>query len=543
MSSYTDVNTPVIEQMTLPSGNSYYIADREIRDVVQNLIEVVGGGVSFDIVWTSADYTSSTAPTVAKLATIPSGVKVYYNGGASYGTGTLMASNSTKGTFYLIYSETQSGQKDYYDEYVTIETGTGIKTYSWEKIGDTIIDLSNIVQSVTVGSDTYTPDENGDVDISTAVEGEITDALEGIETKYLYLNIDNSDSIIISETPSGTTGISYNDLQTILGAGIPRILFKGFSNYYQLTYMGNPTANTYRVCLGLAWYNPGGSVQAHGEIKYINLDATSSTGALKGSGIYSKWVVTGASLNQDTDSVLGANTTFTNGTSSVTFGNHTTDKVLGEGTQFALSSGAVTFGTPTTDTFIKSVSAETNKNLVTTSVTGVQASTTTASKASGSKASIITTASQTTADGTGTASATNTDWLKGVSVSNGVLTIGAATMDTQTTYSVSSLNTVNFSDVTVPIKNASATTVATGATDTTGTGSAVVTGVTIGSSGSAITALPTASVGTAVTADTSDKVDAIIGLGAATAGAQTITVGTNDLVTALTDQTSVNVSY
>lgn len=540
MSSYTDVNTPVIEQMTLPSGNSYYIADREIRDVVQNLIEVVGGGVSFDVVWTSADYISLTAPTAAKLATIPSGVKVYYAGGTSYGTGTLAASASTKGTFYLIYSETQSGQKDYYDEYVTIETGTS--TYAWEKIGDTIIDLSNVVQSVTVGSDTYTPDENGDVDISTAVEGEITDALESVETKYLYLNMDNGDNQIISETYNGTTGISYDRLQELLGAGIPRILFKNENYYYQLVYIGNPAASTYKVCLALVWKAPAGSVMSHNEIKTMTYTATSSSAALTGTA-NSSWVVSDAYLSQDTDSVLGANTTFTNGTSSVTFGNHTTDKVLGEGTQFALSSGAVTFGTPTTDTFVKSVSAETNKNLVTTSVTGVQASTTTASKASGSKASIITTASQTTADGTGTASSTNTDWLKGVSVSNGVLTIGAATMDTQTTYSVSSLNTVNFSDVTVPIKNASATTVATGATDTTGTGSAVVTGVTIGSSGSAITALPTASVGTAVTADASDKVDAIIGLGAATAGAQTITVGTNDLVTALTDQTSINVSY
>ena len=29
--SYTDINTPVIEKIQLPSGNSYFIADREIR--------------------------------------------------------------------------------------------------------------------------------------------------------------------------------------------------------------------------------------------------------------------------------------------------------------------------------------------------------------------------------------------------------------------------------------------------------------------------------------------------------------------------------
>jgi hypothetical protein len=35
--SYVDVNTPVIEKITLPSGNTYYIADREIRDIVDTL--------------------------------------------------------------------------------------------------------------------------------------------------------------------------------------------------------------------------------------------------------------------------------------------------------------------------------------------------------------------------------------------------------------------------------------------------------------------------------------------------------------------------
>jgi len=35
--AYVDVNTPIIDRITLPSGNTYYIADREIRDVVDAL--------------------------------------------------------------------------------------------------------------------------------------------------------------------------------------------------------------------------------------------------------------------------------------------------------------------------------------------------------------------------------------------------------------------------------------------------------------------------------------------------------------------------
>lgn len=46
-------------------------------------------------------------------------------------------------TVYLVRNTASSGT-DYYEEYITIRTGTeGNYTYSWEKIGDTQIDLSN----------------------------------------------------------------------------------------------------------------------------------------------------------------------------------------------------------------------------------------------------------------------------------------------------------------------------------------------------------------------------------------------------------------
>lgn len=206
-------------------------------------------------------------------------------------------------------------------------------------------------------------------------------------------------------------------------------------------------------------------------------------------------VVTNVSLSKSTDVVLGEATTFTNSTSAVTFSGGTTDVALGEGTTFALTSGSVTFGTPTTDTFVKSVTAETNKNLVTTTVPNV----TSAGSAS----------TWTFTMGTGDASET--------------LIIGGGNSTAPT------LGT--------------AITVATGATSTSGTGDAVVTGVTVGSSASAVTALPTASVGTGITVGTNDKITAVTGVGTGTAAAQTITVGTNDQVTALTNSTTLNVTY
>ena len=276
--AYTDNNVPVIEKITLPSGNTYFIADREIRDVVDALSQTVAGGVSYIIAWDGA-----SAPTVGN---IPTGVVVRYND-TDY-TGTLAANNATPGAFYLVKSATQANGKDIYDEYVPVGAD-GSK--AWEKIGDTQIELADVVTAV--------------------------------------------------------------------------------------------------------------------------------------------------SLTKQTDTVIGSDATFS-------------------------TSNAASSVTPTT------------KKLATTTVTGVNGSTT--------PNVVKTRTSQTTADGTGTVSSTNTDWLKGVSVSNGVLTIGAATMDTQTTYSAGEP-----SSITIPTAASSATTVATGSTTTTGSGADVVTDVAVGNTISAVT--------------------------------------------------------
>lgn len=76
------------------------------------------------------------------VANIPQGVVVRYNS-TDY-TGTLAASSSTMKKMYLVYDN--NGTKDVYDEYITVRSGTSPSyTYTWEKIGDTGIDLSNYV--------------------------------------------------------------------------------------------------------------------------------------------------------------------------------------------------------------------------------------------------------------------------------------------------------------------------------------------------------------------------------------------------------------
>lgn len=106
-----------ISKITLPSGTTYDIKDATARSMAS-------AGVSFNKC-TSASNT-------------PYGV-TWDNGGTTV-TGTLVASASTKGVFYLVPETTQSGN-DIFSEYITVEDGG---TYSWEKIGTTDIDLSNL---------------------------------------------------------------------------------------------------------------------------------------------------------------------------------------------------------------------------------------------------------------------------------------------------------------------------------------------------------------------------------------------------------------
>lgn len=110
-----------ISRITLPSGTTYNLKDEVAR-------QAAAAGVSFVV--------STDAGSTPKDVT-------WQSGGTTI-TGTLVASASTVGAFYLVPATTASG-KDIYSEYVTLKSGSGSSiTYSWEKIGTTDIDLSNL---------------------------------------------------------------------------------------------------------------------------------------------------------------------------------------------------------------------------------------------------------------------------------------------------------------------------------------------------------------------------------------------------------------
>ena len=478
---------PDISKIQLPGSGGIY----NIKDAVAR--EMISGGVSFIVAW---DGSEENAPTVSA---IPAGVTVTYNN-TTY-TGTLDANDATPGAFYLVKSATQKGGTDTYDEYVPVGVA-GSKT--WEKIGDTQVDLSDVVTGVTLNK--------------------------------------NADYVLGEDTTFTAADSS-------------------------VTFSGGTNAT-----------------------------------------------------------VLGASTTFTAGSSSVTFTGGSSDNALGEDATFTTSVTPSTtyIGTSATDAdFVTSVTAETNKNLVTTTITGTNG-TESVSTVTKNVSKMVTTSvpnvtgntdvsvPNITSNSTATANKSTWTFTMGSGESAETLIIGGgngsdvtATHTTLGTANTASKVTLG-NDITVAtgslsssasgddvlsgisITNhdvakvaSSATTVATGATAANGGGDAVVTGVTVGSTAKALTsvgltsgsssgsgkvqvatgitsatttvndgdviaAVTSIGTGTAaaqnITVGQNDRQSVVKTLGTGTAAAQEITVGTNDKVNALTNQTTVNVT-
>lgn len=623
--AYTDINTPVIDRITLPSGNTYYIADREIRDVVDTLSQAIAGGVTYVIAW---DGTSTPV-----VANIPAGVTVVYDG-TPY-TGTLSANSATPGAFYLVKSATQSslnisydsatisnitvnmatfrtytqdatnttyqfayGQTswnnnferygisytgtpqmydtitivtpdsylDVYDEYVPIGA-SGSKT--WEKIGDTQIELSNVVTNVTlnkysaevIGKDaTFTITQPtialstgatagaGVISVATGItsasaSGDNVTALTGLGSPSTKSAIGANSTFTVTQptvalatdTTSGTGKVQVmTDVSVTTGNDHLINAVTGYNSPTSDTFLTGVKVTT-QPTVSLTANTSSGTgrityVQSQGSAQTTKLSATASGSAISASGD-NVTALTGLGT-ASTKNAIGASSTFTITQPTITLASNAstaTGRVqVATGITSASASGdnvtALTgLGTPSTQNAVKSVTP-TTKKLATTSVTGVSGSTT-ASKAAAST-------SQTTATGAGTSSSTNTDWLKGVSVSNGVLTIGAATMNTQTT------TQFTFSDVTVPKAASSATTVATGSTTTTGSGADIVTDVAVGDTFAAVTGYASPTTDTVLgTASTITVTPSTTYLGATASGANTAW-NSKDTVAAVTGYAS-----
>lgn len=130
-----------ISRITLPNGSTYNIKDSVARSMI-------AGGINFIIAW--------DGNSIPIEANIPKNVAIVYNDVTYFGT--LEPSSDTVGSFYLVKSSSlPSGEiLDIYDEYTTITVDGPTPSYFWEKLGDTKMDLSNVVTNVTLNKDTDT---------------------------------------------------------------------------------------------------------------------------------------------------------------------------------------------------------------------------------------------------------------------------------------------------------------------------------------------------------------------------------------------------
>ena len=95
------------------------------------------------------------------------------------------ASANTMGKIYLVAHSHSSN--DGYDEYITLESGTATKTYSWEKIGNTDIDLSGtansgVVTNITKSGNTLTVTSSNLSGTKTASNGKYISGITQDET-------------------------------------------------------------------------------------------------------------------------------------------------------------------------------------------------------------------------------------------------------------------------------------------------------------------------------------------------------------------------
>ena len=210
---------PEISRITLPNGGGTY----DIKDATAR--QMISGGVSFIVAW------DGTGTPVA--ANIPKGVK------AGSVTGTLEAADAQSGAFYLVKSSSTPSSEtlDVYDEYVVV----GSATKSWEKIGDTQLNLTDVVTGVTLSKQTDvvlgegTTFTNGTSTVSFS--GGTTDKVLGEATTFTV------STPTITVTPS-TTNIKATASGTAVGANGTAAAVTGYPNTTSDTFVKSVTAET-----------------------------------------------------------------------------------------------------------------------------------------------------------------------------------------------------------------------------------------------------------------------------------------------------------
>ena len=480
-----------ISKITLPSGTTYNLKDEQARNDITTLNNditalnsVVSGGVAFIIAW------NGTGTPVA--GNIPAGVVVGET------TGTLSPANATSGAFYLVKSSTTPDDEalDIYDEYVVIKPNTSDNsTWFWEKIGDTRVDLSDVVTDVTFVK--------------------MTDTVIGTDSTFTV----TQPTIALGTVNIGSGESTSGAIQVLLGTGnssttiTPQSVFNGYENpstatvltgvkvtsQPSVTLTANASTSTGRITY----------VESQGTATTTKLSATATNGAVSASGD-NVTALTGLG-SPSTKSAIGANATFTITQPTISLasnGSTATGRVQ-------VGTGAGTASTNNTD-WLKNVSVS-NETLT------------------------IGAATLNTTYLGATASGANTAWNSKDSVS---AVTGYANTTTDTVLGTASSFSVTNPSITISSGSTGDVTVATGIGNaTTKYLSASASGTAVGANGtaSAITGLGTAS--TTTVNDTVFSFNPSVGYIKATASNGNVAWNNKDTVTVLTQGSSIAPQY
>lgn len=482
---------PYINKVTLPTGSTYNIEG--------SLLQVKGTQASATANWTGTTTLEALkdGTTIAYYLPVASAANVTLNLTLADGTTTgakqvyfgdtrMGTQFPAKSTIILTYDETNS--KWYSNTYegasYTFTSGSGSDA-SFEVNGTTVT-VADVQKTAPAASEDK-------LITSGAVAKGISDAIDALPTPMSF---------------KGTVGNSAQN-PTILWSNLPA----ASASNEGYTYKVVTAHNTAPICIvgdtivsnGTEWVvipsgdDPGTTdtwrniIVNGSEVLGVAIN-TGSLGFVDGENSEITW----DSTNQEISVDVPKTTTYLSATADgVTINAPTGSAVT------ALPS------TNTTDTFVKSYPGATSK-LSTTSVTGVQSTTTTASKATaGTAVNVATTGTAATVAsgslGTETSTRTADTPMWGATVTNETLSFTYKPLSTTSVVPAVANGTITpytFTDVTVPIKAASATTVATGSVSGSASGATIMTGLGTPTTSDAITALGMPTTSTFVTSAT-----------------------------------------
>lgn len=235
------------------------------------------------------------------------------------------ASANTMGKIYLVAHSHSSD--DGYDEYITLESGTTTKTYSWEKIGNTDIDLSNyvnnlsgtansgVVTNITKSGNTLTVTSSNLSGVQTASSGKYisgitqdkTGKITSISEGTLPSNTAHSHTAGAGLSISGSGGVSGTTTYSLKVASSSEIGGVKPGTTSGKTY-GVDVADDGAMTVSVPWTDNDTTYSAgtHISIDGTTISASWPTASDSGyAGINKTGTVTGVKVNGTTHSPVG----------------------------------------------------------------------------------------------------------------------------------------------------------------------------------------------------------------------------------------------